>query len=197
MPLLLLLILLLVEFFAVDEVQAKENFVSVSYVSVVNCFPELKDERLSNKFNLNELKEKIDSKYVTTLSQMLSRVITYSELTGERKRISMVTDIKKIGKPDIIVSMEKFDDAKMTQPMETPANLKKNPPQKELNAFLTNVKIESDIMLFNDSKYHNLKMKYQKDRLKILDLELNDPNLKVTLSCDERPDLGIVCTCKK
>lgn len=179
--------------FAADT---KEKLVSVSYVQIKQCFPLLEDAKLSFKVNMNELKEKIDSKYVTTLSRLQSRIITYAELNGERYRLTMLVQPKKIGKPVTFVKMEKFDQSGQAQPVEVPSQLEIDPRQKDLNMHLMNAKIESDISYYIDSKYHGLQMIYQKDRLKILNLELSDPAQHKTLSCDERETLGVVCTCK-
>src|SRR5438445_1237545 len=53
--------------------------VSVSYENLMRCFPELQDEGLSFKVDLNRLKEVMDEKFVTSQSQLRQRKIQYED----------------------------------------------------------------------------------------------------------------------
>lgn len=172
--------------------------VSLSYLNVVRCFPELESEKVKAKVDLSKLKDLIDLKFVTTRSLMLERVAVFTDSSDVKKKIRLwTTDSVTSPKINYRMQLDYFDVKGLTQEQIIPEKLKLNPPQKDLNQFFATAVFESDRYTYIDTKLNGVRLTYKKNIEKIEELSLNDPPQKRQILCDIRQAGAVVCDCIK
>jgi hypothetical protein len=177
---------------------AKSLPVSVSYSQLIKCYPELRNEAWSRKVDLNELKEEIDRNFLTTQSLLRQReVILKDPQTEVSKRLRLAARESKAKKKnyDYYLTLEKLDAKGGGTPLDLPAQQRVNPKQKDLNGYFLNQEVLQDETSFFDTKLRGVTASYKKNFKDISEIELKDSQSSRRLFCENKKDLGIVCTC--
>lgn len=176
--------------------QAKKP-VSISYENLTRCFPELQDEGLSFKVDLNLLKEVIDKNFVTLNSVLRQRKINYLDSEQQNTILILRTKVALGKKNETELILQQVDAKGMITDIKLTANQRTNPKQEIINNFLLNSKVKSDEFLYNDTKLNNMSMTYSRNFKEVQDIQLDDRLLQRSVSCEKKSDLGIICTCSK
>lgn len=171
--------------------------ISVSYSNLLQCFPELADESLSTKVDLNRLREGIDEKFVTSKSQLRQRQIYFSDADDQSKRLTLRARNPGDLKVDYSLTLEKIDDKGGFNDVKLPDVHRINPKQEVLNNILVGASIKSDRYTYHDTKLNGVFATYTRNFKEVEELELVDKNQKRSVSCEKKVDLGIICTCSK
>jgi hypothetical protein len=176
---------------------APKKPVSISYENLTRCFPELQDEGLSFKVDLNLLKDVIDKKFVTIQSVLRQRKINY--LDSERQSMNLIlrTQTPMGKKKETELILQQVDSKGVITDVKLTKNQSLNPKQETINNFLLNSTIKSDEYLYNDTKLNEVTALYSKNFKEVQDIQLVDKLLQRSISCEKRSDLGIICTCSK
>lgn len=171
--------------------------ISVSYENLMRCFPELQDESLSFKVDLNRLKELADEKFVTSQSQLRQRKIHY--LDAEKQGMNLILRTKFNGhkKMDTELFLQQVDEKGVVTDVKMTANQRINPKQDIINNFLLGATIKSDEYSYNDTKLNNYHSTYLRNFKDIEEYTLEDKTNKRSILCEKKADLGIICTCSK
>lgn len=171
--------------------------VSVSYENLIRCFPELKDEGLSFKVDLNRLKELIDEKFVTSQSQLRQRKIHYVDADQQRMNLILRTDFKATKKMSTQLILQKVDEKGLVTDLKLTKNQASNPKQEVINNFLLGATIKSDEYSYHDTKLNGLFSTYRRNFKEVVEVELSDKPRRRSVLCEKRDELGIICTCTK
>lgn len=171
--------------------------VSVSYENVVRCFPELQDEKLSFKVDLNRLKEIIDEKFVTSQSQLRQRKIHYLDVDKQPTNLILRTQFEGARKMETVLSLQQIDEKGVVTDIKLTGNQRINPKQDTINNFLLNGTIKSDEYSYNDTKLNDVVSTYRRNFKDVEEIELVDKPNKRSILCEKKSDLGIICTCTK
>lgn len=176
--------------------QVKEKPVSVSYENLLSCYPELKNDALSLKVDLNLLKEEMDRRYVTTSSLLRYRQVILKDGSGQERRLKLAAKPAKRSKFNYALSVEKLDPAtKAGTPVEIPSSQRINPKQKDLDTYFLNNDILEDERSYFDTKLNGKTLSFKRQFQKVIELELMDVGTKKRLFCEDKKELGVVCTC--
>lgn len=171
--------------------------VSVSYENLVRCFPEMKDQKLSFKVDLNRLKELIDEKFVTLRSELRQRKVLYVDIDGKTMSLTLRNKFSGGKKIESQLILEKVDEKGVYMNVKLPENQRINPKQEVINNFLLYANIKSDVSAYYDTKLNGLTSIYSLSFKEVQDYELVDSPNKRTVLCEKKADLGIICTCIK
>lgn len=171
--------------------------VSVSYENLRRCFPELQDESLSFKVDLNRLKDIIDEKFVTSQSQLRQRKIQYLDADKQLSNLILRTKFKGDKKVETELILQQVDEKGIVTDVKLTGNQRINPSQDTINNFLLNGTIKSDEYSYNDTKLNGVISTYRRNFKEIQEIELNDHPGKRSVYCEKQKDLGIICTCSK
>ncbi len=171
--------------------------VSISYENVIKCFPELQDEGLSFKVDLNLLKDVIDKNFVTLNSVLRQRKINYLDSEQQNTNLILRTKIALGKKNETELILQQVDSKGLITDIKLTNNQRLNPKQEVINNFLLNSKVKSDEFLYNDTKLNNMSMTYSRNFKEVQDIHLDDRLLQRSISCENKSDLGIICTCSK
>jgi hypothetical protein len=174
---------------------SKGKPVSVSYVNLTKCYPELKNEFLSLKVDLNQLKEDIDRRFVTSQSLLRYRQVILKDPGGQQKRLKLSAKPAKEAKFNYLLSLEKLDSKGVGSPVELPQSQRINPSQKDLDQYFLNQDVLEDERSYFDSKLNGLSLSFKRNFQTVFELELSDASANKRLVCEDKKDLGIVCTC--
>lgn len=171
--------------------------VSVSYKNLIECFPELKDESLSFKVDLNQLKELTDEKFVTSRSQLAQRQVLFQTAEGDKRRITLRAKNPDALKVHFLLKLEMLDAKGIYTDVELTETQRNNPKQEVLNHLLLNTTTLQDQYSYNDTKLNGVILKYRRDLKVIVELELIDRLRKRSVSCDAQKEGTVICTCSK
>lgn len=169
--------------------------VSLSYEQLTRCFPELKDEKISFKVDLNDLKELSDEKFVTSESQLRQRKVSYRDSEGEGMALILRTKFRGVKKMETELILQKIDDKGVVTPIALTDNQRINPKQDVINNFLLNAVVTKDEYTYNDTKLNGLTSTYIRNFKEIIEFSLTDKAKKRSAQCEKQSDLGIICTC--
>lgn len=175
----------------------KEKPVSISYKDLVDCFPELTDESISFKVDLNKLHGIIDEKFVTSRSQLVMRQVGYVDADNQKKRLTLRARNPGAWKVSYQLSVEKVDDKGIYTEVKLSEAQRINPKQEVLNNLLLGANIKSDRYSYNDTKLNGVVLTYTRDFKTVEELELADKPRNRSASCENQKDLGVICTCSK
>lgn len=175
--------------------ETKQKPVSLSYVDILKCFPVLKNEAQTLKVDLNVLKDDIDRNYITTQSLLRYRQVVLKDSGGQKKRLKISARSEKKGTFSYLLSLEKLDEKGAGTPMQVPAAQRVNPSQKVLDQYFLNQEILEDERSYFDTKLNGLSMSFKRQFQKVYELELVSEKSRRRLLCEEKVDLGVVCTC--
>lgn len=175
--------------------QSKEKPVSVSYTNLVKCFPSLKNEALSLKVDLSQLKEDIDRKYVTSQSLLRYRQVVLKDAAGQKKRLKLAAKPAKNGKFNYTLSLDKLDSKGEGVVVELPVSHRINPDQKVLDQYFLNQDVLEDERSYFDTKLNGLSLSFRRNFQTVFELELHDERVKTRLLCEDKKELGVICTC--
>lgn len=171
--------------------------VSISYQKLRECFPEIQDDKLSFKVDLNRLKELIDTRFVSTQSQMRMRKVHYQDTERQTKNLILRTKNISKNKAETLLVLQVVDKSGVLTDVALTRNQSLNPKPDMINGFLNGAKILSDESWHNDTKLKNMSATYKMNFKNIEEYELRDPLVQRTLNCNVQPDLGIICMCSK
>lgn len=171
--------------------------VSVSYENILKCFPELVDERLSFKVDLNRLKDRGDEKFVTAHTQLRQRKVQYLNLEGETMNLILRNTFQGPKKIKTELTLQKIDAKGVVTDIALTGNQRINPKQETINNFLLGANIKSDEYFFNDTKLNGLNSTYRRLAGEIEEYDLVDVPKARSISCSKEKSLGIICTCSK
>lgn len=171
--------------------------VSVSYENLMRCFPELKDDRISFKVDLNDLKDLVDEKFVTSQSQLRQRKIQYTDAEGESMNLILRTKFQGHKKVETELVLQKVDEKGVVTDMKLTDNQRLNPKQEIINNFLLSGTIKRDEFSYNDTKLNGIFSTYRRNFKDVEEISLVDKANGRSISCEKQSDLGIICTCSK
>lgn len=171
--------------------------VSVSYENLMRCFPELQDEKLSFKVDLNRLKDIIDEKFVTSQSQLRQRKIHYLDADKQAMNLILRTKFSGAKKMDTELILQQVDEKGVVTDVKLTGNQRINPKQDMINNFLLNSTIKSDEYSYVDTKLNDVVSTYRRNFKDIQEISLEDKASKRSINCETQKDLGIICTCSK
>lgn len=171
--------------------------VSVSYESLVRCFPELEDSKLSFKVDLNRLQELVDKNFVTSQSQLRQRRVHYVTLDGDAMNLILRTKYQGSKKLETELTLQKVSPKGIITDVAMTANQRLNPKQDTINTFLLNASIKSDEYTYNDTKLNGVTATFRRNFKDVQEYDLNDPLMSRSFSCNNEKDLGVICTCSK
>ncbi|WP_374078818.1 hypothetical protein [Bdellovibrio bacteriovorus] len=171
--------------------------VSVSYENLMRCFPELQDDKLSFKVDLNYLKEIIDEKFVTSQSQLRQRKIHYVNAEKQAMNLILRTKFSGAKKMETELILQQVDEKGVVTDIQLTGNQRINPKQEIINNFLLNGTIKSDEYSYNDTKLNEVVSTYRRNFKDIEEIDLVDKPNKRSILCEKKSDLGIICTCSK
>ncbi|AHZ86404.1 hypothetical protein EP01_15895 [Bdellovibrio bacteriovorus] len=163
----------------------------------MRCFPELQDEKLSFKVDLNRLKDIMDEKFVTSQSQLRQRKIHYLNADKELMNLILRTKFAGAKKVETELILQQVDEKGVITDIKLTNNQRLNPNQDTINNFLLNGVIKSDEYSYNDTKLNNVISTYRRNFKEIQEIDLNDREGKRSVHCENQNDLGIICTCSK
>ena len=169
--------------------------VSVSYEQLTRCFPELKDEKISFKVDLNGLKDISDEKFITSESQLRQRKVSYRDAEGEGMALILRTKFRGVKKMETELILQKVDAKGVVTPIALTTNQKINPKQEIINSFLLNAVVLKDEYTYNDTKLNGITSTYIRNFKEIIEFSLTDKANKRSIMCEKQSDLGIICTC--
>lgn len=171
--------------------------VSVSYENLMRCFPELQDEKLSFKVDLNRLKEIMDEKFVTSQSQLRQRKIHYIDAEKQAMNLILRTKFSGAKKMETELILQQVDAKGVITDIKLTENQRINPKQDIINNFLLHGTIKSDEYSYNDTKLNEVVSTYRRNFKDIEEIDLVDKPNKRSILCEKKSDLGIICTCSK
>lgn len=181
---------------AVPVVALNKSPVSVSYQNLILCFPELANDGLSFKVDLNRLKEIANEKFVTSQSQLRQRKIRFVD--HENKTMVLTLRNKFYGKTvKTELMLQRVDDKGILTDIKLPDIQRLNPKQDIINGFLLNSTIKADEYFYHDTKLNGLTSTYRQNFKNVEEYELTDRWRNRSVVCENKPDLGIICTCSK
>lgn len=171
---------------------------SQSFMVLQNCFPELAVERLQSKVDLQLLKEISDEKYVTAQTLLEKRRIAYQDNEGR----SMILTLRNIQNqrqryPRSEVQLQQKDAKGVLTEYALTKNQQKMPAQDLINGFLLNSVVQEDEYHFVDTKLNGVKAQYRRLGKVLQEYSISQLRPARSLSCEARPELGIICTCSK
>ncbi|HRO67839.1 MAG TPA: hypothetical protein PL182_09775 [Pseudobdellovibrionaceae bacterium] len=168
---------------------------SVSYQAIVKCEPKLEDHRLTTRVDLAILKSRMDDVYVTQRSLLMQRVVDFRERSGELRRLRLEN------RPEKGVSKYTAQWRTVLPDGDTvaweDATLKEQPTLKEVYLVIAKGVIERDESLTEEFKLKGVKLRVKKDLQRPLELRLEHEDGSRSLLCEEKKDLGTICTCTK
>lgn len=174
----------------------KKKPVSVSYENLVRCFPELQNEDLSFKVDLNKLKEVADEKFVTAQSQLRQRKVRYLDADNNSMILTLTTTVHGL-KAETELALQSVDEKGVITDNSLTKNQRINPKQDIINSFLLNATVKSDEYSYNDTKLNGVKAFYRRDFKEIVEYDLDEKAGNRSVNCEKQKDLGIICTCTK
>lgn len=171
--------------------------VSVSYENLIRCFPELQDEGLSFKVDLNRLKEVMDEKFVTSQSQLRQRKIQYEDAEKQLTNLILRNTFRGEKKVESELVLQQVDAKGIVTDIKLTENQRINPKQDVINNFLLNTTIKADEYSYIDTKLNEVVSTYRRNFKDIQEIDLSDRLNRRSISCEKQKDLGIICTCTK
>jgi hypothetical protein len=164
-------------------------------MNLIKCYPELKNESLALKVDLNQLKSEIDRKFVTSQSLLRYRQVILKDPNGLQKRLKISAKPAKKSKFNYLLSLEKLDSKGAGTPFELPLPQRLNPSQKDLDQYFLDQDVLEDERSYFDTKLNGLSLSFKRKFDSVFELELSEVSMKRRLVCEDQKDLGIVCTC--
>lgn len=176
---------------------AKKKPVSLSYESILKCYPKLADERMSFRVDLRVLGEKISRVMAVQHSRLLEREVQFRDEDGLVRRLRLV-DFKHVtASPEYRVQADTVaDNGEVTPWLESPVKETVKSPWDLKNA-LVRADVLRDETLLRETLLGSLVVLTRKDMNRVLEISLSDFRGETKLHCEDRKDLGAVCTCSK
>lgn len=171
--------------------------VSVSYDAILRCFPELEDEHFALKVDLRRLKEKIDNHYVTSTTAQLSRTVVLKTSSGQRKRLRLEARKLSPARTQTSAVVELISENGQITATTEPGLNKLDPTPTQINGVLNRGQVQSDEVLTLDTKLNGFRMTHRRDLDRIVEFDLQDAQQKIQLHCEDRRELGSICSCTR
>lgn len=175
----------------------KPKPVSVSYEHLIRCFPELQNEELSFKVDLNKLKEMADEKFITSQSLLRQRKVRFIDADNRDMILTLTTTAQSLKKSTTELALQSVDDKGVITDNSLTKNQRINPKQEIINGFLLNATVKSDEYSYNDTKLNGVKASYRRNFRDIVEYDLDEKAGHRSVNCENQKDLGIICTCSK
>lgn len=186
-------------FISVTWAQARKKVPTISYQNVIDCYPEIKNEKLEFDLDLSLLKKTIDQKYTTLKSIVRYRKVLYTnpKLGTERHRLTISLQKWVKGIPDYSFYLEKLDKDNVAEIVPTVSEKFKDPVKDVPHKFLVNGTLIEDEWLWLDTKPNKMEMSYKLSNDSVVELDLSQANGKVQLKCENKKTQGVLCLCLK
>ncbi|MBX2987117.1 MAG: hypothetical protein KF802_04395 [Bdellovibrionaceae bacterium] len=178
-------------------VRTHKKPVSVSYEAVLKCYPALEDPRLAYRVDLRLLAERINDVYLTQKSQTLSRTLQFRDKGAVLRRVKLESPTEVQGVTRWNALWETLSETGTTQVWEDAALKRQNLTLAEVMSVVGKGVIERDESLQVDTKLKGLKLTARKDLTKTLELKLEENGGRNLLTCEDKKDVGSICTCLK
>lgn len=178
---------------------AKKKIPSISYQNILNCYPDLENEKLEFDVDLNVLKKNINQKFPTTKSILRYRRVLFTDTKlgtdNHRLTISLQKWVK--GVPQYDFYLEKLDKDNIAEIVPLTKEKLKNPVKEVPQKFLLNAKLIEDETLWLDTKPNRMEMSYKTSNESVLELDLSQSRGKLQLKCENKRSQGVLCLCLK
>lgn len=170
------------------------GLVHPSYKNVIRCFPEFTEKNLEENFNLKELKDRIDQKYVTIKKVLQYRKIKYVDDAGQKKVLYLNISKEKT-KINYQLSLDLVDEKNNHAPQQISKAHQLNPSQAVINQYLATARIQEEENSYEEHKSSNKILIFVKRNSDVIELKLSDKLKQKSLSCELRESL-VLCVCK-
>ncbi len=187
-------------FFSVfAETQNKKKFPSISYQNVINCYSELKNEKLEFDVDLDQLKKTIGNAFPSNKSVLRYRKILFIDpkLGPETHRLTISLQKWTKGLPEYDFYLEKLDKDDVAEMVPVKKEKFKNPLKEVPQRFLLDVSLIEDESLWLDTKANKMEMSYKTSNDKTIELDLSSSRDKTQLKCESKKTQGVLCLCLK
>ncbi len=185
--------------FLVSGQTPKKKIPSISYQNILNCYPELENEKIEFDVDLNILKKNIDQKYPTSKSTLRYRRVLYTDpkLGTDPHRLTISLQKWAKGVPHYDFYLEKLDKDSVAEIVPVQKEKFKNIVKDVPQAYLLDVKLLEDESLWLDTKPNKTEMSYKTSNDSVLELDLSQGSGKVQLKCESKKSQGVLCLCLK
>jgi hypothetical protein len=150
---------------------------------------------LALKVDLNQLKDDIDRRFVTSQSLLRYRQVILKDASGQKKRLKISAVPAKRSKFNYLLSIEKLDSKGVGAVVELPQSQRINPTQKELDLHFLNQDVLEDERSYFDTKLNGLNLSFRRNFQNVFELDLSNSSGSKRLVCEDKKALGIICTC--
>lgn len=147
------------------------------------------------KVDLSLLKDEIDRKFVTSQSLLRYRQVILKDGSGQQKRLKLAAKPAKKGLFNYVLSLEKLDAKKAGTSIEIPQSQRINPKQKDLDHYFLNQDVVEDERSYFDTKLNGMSLSFKRNFQNVFELELSDSRKSKRFFCEDKNELGVVCTC--
>lgn len=169
-----------------------KSITSPNYLQAIKCFPDLRDEKLREKFSLDALRSQIDIIYPSMSENLVSRNIFFTNREGEKR----ILRIKPKGTLVFELVLESIDKKGVHSVLPLPERQKVKATQEDINQHLLNVEIVGDERIYDDTKLNNYKLGFKTEKGVVMELVFRRPEAKEKLYCYPKKKAGSVCVCK-
>lgn len=185
--------------FLVSGQTPKKKIPSISYQNILNCYPDLENEKIEFDVDLNVLKKNIDQKYPTSKSTLRYRRVLYTDpkLGTNPHRLTISLQKWAKGVPHYDFYLEKLDKDSVAEIVPVQKEKFKNIVKDVPQAYLLDVKLLEDESLWLDTKPNKTEMSYKASNDSVLELDLSQGSGKVQLKCESKKSQGVLCLCLK
>ncbi|MBL7557055.1 MAG: hypothetical protein JNM24_14620 [Bdellovibrionaceae bacterium] len=185
--------------FLVSGQTPKKKIPSISYQNILNCYPDLENEKIEFDVDLNVLKKNIDQKYPTSKSTLRYRRVLYTDpkLGTNPHRLTISLQKWAKGVPHYDFYLEKLDKDSVAEIVPVQKEKFKNIVKDVPQAYLLDVKLLEDESLWLDTKPNKTEMSYKTSNDSVLELDLSQGSGKVQLKCESKKSQGVLCLCLK
>lgn len=177
----------------------KKKIPSISYQNILNCYPDLENEKIEFGVDLTILKKNIDQKYPTTKSTLRYRRVLYTDpkLGTDPHRLTISLQKWAKGVPHYDFYLEKLDKDNVAEIVPVKKEKFKNIIKDVPQTYLLDVRLLEDESLWLDTKPNKTEMSYKTSNESVLELDLSQGSGKVQLKCENKKSQGVLCLCLK
>lgn len=168
---------------------------SVSYKNLITCFPELKQDSLARKVDLNQLKEIADKKFPNLKSTLIANQIDFLDSQNAKKRIMLKIQDPQASRPKYTMELFSIDKSGAESSIAIPLTHRNNPSDATINSYLNSGQSIVRERSYIDTKLNNKRVSYKEVDARIVQWKIIDVKNRRTVDCEDRTKLGIICSC--
>lgn len=178
---------------------SRKKLPSISYQNIIQCYPELENEKMEFDVDLNTLKRNIDQKHPSLKSVLRYRRVLYNDvkLGPEPHRLTISLQKWVKGVPQYDFYLEKLDKDNVAELVPVTKEKYKNPIKEVPQKYLVDAKVTDDESLWLDTKPNKKEMSYKTSNDSVVELDLSQSSGKVQLKCENKKQQGVLCLCLK